>query len=99
MVNKFIPILAGNQNLFGGTRLALFENKLNKRYGMFQCVTRVSKNSYILSLSTDCESMYIAVKVESFHVIGLTTNSYYDRMAFAKISLDNSTKQKNWLGF
>ena len=46
-------------------------------------------------MSTDCESMYIAVKVESFHVIGLTTNSYYDRMAFAKISLDNSTKQKN----
>ena len=45
-------------------------------------------------MSTDCESMYIAVKVESFHVIGLTTNSYYDRMAFAKISLDNSTKQK-----
>ena len=46
-------------------------------------------------MSTDCESMYIAVKVESFHVIGLTTNSYYDRMAFAKISLDNSKKQKN----
>ena len=45
-------------------------------------------------MSTDCESMYIAVKVESFHVIGLTTNSYYDRMAFAKISLDNSKKQK-----
>ena len=54
VVNKFIPILAGNQNLFGGTRLALFENKLNKRYGMFQCVTRVSKNSYILS-STACQ--------------------------------------------
>ena len=50
-------------------------------------------------MSTDCESMYIAVKVESFHVIGLTTNSYYDIMAFAKISLDNSKNKKTLVKF